>query len=406
MPRTILHIDLDAFFVSVERRFRPELEGKPVVVGGNPLGRGVVASASYEARRYGLKAGMPLSTARRLCPQAIFLTGDFSRYQQASAGFMDILERFSPFLDPGGIDEAYLDLTGFESLYGPARQVALDIKRLVRQELGLTASVGIASCKVVAKVASDLSKPDGLLEVSPGQEAAFLAPLPVASLPGVGPSTGQMLKGLGVSTIGDLARLPVSALKGRLGIRGQVLHDHARGIDDSRLKPPAAARSISRETTLPQDSLDRVLLTSLLRYLSERVGAELRRQEKLAACVFMKLRYDDFDTISRQLRLRSTSDSDQAIFNAGRHMLDRELSRRCQRIRLIGIGVEDLVPPARQLGLWDNDAARWDRLNRAIDRLRGKYGFTAIETGRTLSLRNVFDVVGGDYRLMTPALSR
>ena len=199
--RTVMHVDLDAFFVSVEQVFNPELRGKPVVVGGRPGGRGVVAAASYEARAFGLHSGMPLKIASRLCPQAIFIEGSFSKYRDASRRFMAILADFSPFLEPMGLDEAYLDVTGFESIYGSIRQMAVEIKRRVRDELGLCASVGIASSKVVAKVASDLSKPDGLLEVARGQESSFLAPLAVDKLPGVGKQTERVLRGLGIATI-------------------------------------------------------------------------------------------------------------------------------------------------------------------------------------------------------------
>ncbi len=200
--KTIMHIDLDAFFVSVEQVLNPELQGKPVVVGGKPERRGVVAAASYEARAFGLHAGMPLVTASRLCPQAIFIEGSFPKYRNASQKFMAILADFSPFLEPVSLDEAYLDVTGFESIHGSIHQMALAIKQRVKDELELCASVGIASCKVVAKIASELSKPDGLLEVAQGEERSFLAPLPVNRLPGVGKKTERTLRGLGIKTIG------------------------------------------------------------------------------------------------------------------------------------------------------------------------------------------------------------
>ena len=202
MARRIMHIDLDAFFVSVEQVLNPELEGKAVVVGGRPDRRGVVASASYEARGFGLYAGMPLATASRLCPQAIFIEGSFSKYREASRRFMAILADFSPYLEPVSLDEAYLDATGFESIYGSIHQMALGIKQRIKDELGLCASVGIAGCKVVAKVASELSKPDGLLEVASGEERSFLAPLPIAKLPGIGKKSERILRGLGINTIG------------------------------------------------------------------------------------------------------------------------------------------------------------------------------------------------------------
>ena len=204
MARRIMHIDLDAFFVSVEQALNPELQGKPVVVGGKPDRRGVVASASYEARAFGLHAGMPLTTATRLCPQAIFIEGSFSKYRNASQRFMAILADFSPFLEPVSLDEAYLDVTGFESIYGSIYQMAVAIKQRIKNELRLCASVGIAGGKVVAKVAAELSKPDGLLEVATGKERSFLAPLAIAKLPGIGKKTERILNGLGINTIGQI----------------------------------------------------------------------------------------------------------------------------------------------------------------------------------------------------------
>ena len=202
MSRRIMHVDLDAFFVSVEQVLNPELRGKPVVVGGKPDRRGVVASASYEARAFGLHAGMPLVTARRLCPQAIFIEGSFPKYRDASQRFMAILADFSPYLEPVSLDEAYLDVTGFESIHDSIHQMAVAIKQRIKDELGLSASIGIASSKVVAKIASELSKPDGLLEVAAGEERSFLSPLPIGTLPGIGKKTEQIFKGLGINTIG------------------------------------------------------------------------------------------------------------------------------------------------------------------------------------------------------------
>jgi len=277
--RIIMHIDLDAFFVAVGRVLRPELKGKPVVVGGNSDQRGVVATASYEARKFGLHSAMPLATARRLCPQAIFIPGNFSEYRAASKKFMAILADFSPFLQPMGLDEAYLEVTGFESLHGSIREMALKIKRRVKDELGLVASIGIASCKVVAKIASDESKPDGLIEVPAGEQAAFLARLEIGKLPGVGKRTEEVLRGLGIRTIGDLAGMHREALKSRFGAFGELLYDHANGVDDGRVQPPDEAKSISRETTFQEDTRDKFFLSAVLRRQAERVAADLRKME-------------------------------------------------------------------------------------------------------------------------------
>jgi len=406
MARCILHIDLDAFFVSVEQVLNPALRGKPVVVGGDPGGRGVVACASYEARAYGLKSGMPLGKAHRLCPHAIFLSGSFHRYGDASEKFMAILSEFTPDIEPLGLEEAYLDLTGFESLYGPAKETALRIKQRIKDELGIAASVGIASSKIVAKVASGVSKPDGLIEVPLGREQAFLAPLPVNKLPGVGAKGEKVLKKMGIKTIGELSRLPLSFMKQTFGVWGEVLHRHARGIDNSKVEaalgPP---RSISRSTTFARDTLDRSFLKAMLHYLGERVGAELRSQGRQARCITLKLRYTDFETVTRSRTLKQAVDTDRAIFEVGCKLLDKEIEHRAVPVRLIGIGVSNLVE-GMQLNMFEPWAELREQLNQAIDRIRDKYGFTAIESGSTLPLREIFPTEDGRYMLKTPSLSR
>ncbi len=401
-----MHIDLDAFFVSVEQVDDPSLRGKPVVVGGRPEGRGVAAAASYEARAFGLHSGMPLVTASRLCPQAIFIQGSFTKYREASRKFMEILADFSPYLEPMGLDEAYLDATGFESIHGSVKKMALKIKRRVKKELGINASVGIASGKIVAKVASDMSKPDGLLEVGEGEEAEFLAPLPIAKLPGIGKKTEPKLKSLRIDTIGKLSAMPLKALKSHFGASGEVLQRFAKGIDDREVEPPAAAKSTSRETTFAKDIRDSARLESTLRYLGERVGADLRSRNKRARCVTLKLRYGDFTTVTRRKTLGQSTDSDQVIFETGQRLLKKELSGEKRAVRLIGIGVSELVEAGRQLEMMDGSAQRQEQLNKAIDRIRKKYGFSAIQTGRTLKLKDIFDEGGDGYTLNTPSLSR
>ena len=387
--RTIMHIDLDAFFVSVEQAANPELKGKPVVVGGKPGGRGVVATASYEARAFGLHSAMPIATAVRLCPQAIFIQGNYHHYAEVSKKFMAILADFSPFLEPMGLDEAYMDVTGFESLHGTIHQMALKIKQRVKDELCIIASIGIATCKVVAKVASDESKPDGLIEVPPGGETAFLAPLAIRKLPGVGKKTEQVLTGLGIRTIGQLARMSLPALKSRFGVFGDMLYRHANGIDNSPVIPPEEAKSISRETTFEQDTHDVAFLSATLRYQAERVGADLRELGKQAKCVSIKVRYADFTTITRQCTLSQPTDLDQTIFQIGNDLLQKAVIADRQAIRLIGIGVSNLSEPGMQLSLMNDTERRLEKLNRAVDRIRDKYGFTAIQTGRTIQFRNL-----------------
>ena len=318
---------------------------------------------------------------------------------------MMILADFSPCLEPAGLDEAYLDVTGCES-YGTPRQLALSIKERVKKELKLVASVGLASCKVVAKIASDLGKPDGLVEVATGQEKDFLAPLPIASLPGVGKKTEQTLNGMGIKTIGQLAALPPELVKSRFGAAGMMIHHYANGIDNGDVEPPGEAKSISRETTFAEDTLDSAFLQAILRYLCERVGAELRQEGKHARTITLKLRYADFETITRRLSSKEAIDADEVIFAGAVKLLDRALARRRKLVRLIGVGVSNLVGYGRQLHLLDSTPQRLRHLDKAIDRIRRKYGFASIQTGRTLPLKDIFASREGDYILETPSLSR
>jgi len=386
MIRGILHIDLDAFFVSVEQAHNPELRGKPVIVGGQPGHRGVVAAASYEARAFGVHSAMPLAKAHRLCPNAIFLRGNFSRYRTASERFMSILADFSPCLEPAGLDEAYLDITGCD-IFGSPRQIAQKTKERVKKELSLIASIGIAGCKVVAKIASDLSKPDGLIEVVPGKEQDFLSPLSIEKLPGVGPRTGQRLKELGITTIGKLAQMPPASAKSLLGESGMVLYRHAHGIDNRKVGARGEAKSISRETTFSQDTPDRRVLHATLRYLSEHVGADLRRQNAQAKTISLKLRYQNFDTINRSLTSGAT-DSDDVIYSTAASLLDKSSDKQ-KLVRLIGVEVSNLVSDARQLDMFNQKALRQEKLDKAVDNIRRKYGFDSIQTGSTLALKDM-----------------
>jgi len=381
MARCIFHIDLDAFFVSVEQVLNLELKGKPVIVGGDPERRGVVASASYEARPFGIHAGMPSSKARRLCPQAIFIRAHFSIYKDASAKFMKILGDFSPYIEPLGLDEAYLDVTGCEEPYGSHRQLALAIKERIHKELELTVSAGIATCKVVAKIASDLCKPDGLLEIAPGEEQAFLNPLPVAKLPGVGKKTEQPLKEMGITTIGELASLPLDTIKRQFGATGAVIHSYAKGVDDREVEAPGEAKSISQQLTFARDTLDRNFLEANLHNLCQEVCQELRSQNKRARCVAIRLRYADFKTITRQVILKEASDVTQVIFAAAQQLLSKALAQQEKPIRLIGIRISSLVGEEKQLPMFDSGTEKPEHLDKAIDKIRRKYGSTAIKTG-------------------------
>ncbi|MBM4405765.1 MAG: DNA polymerase IV [Chloroflexi bacterium] len=400
MGRVIFHIDLDAFFVSVERVLDPSLKGKPVVVGGDPRGRGVVSCASYEARPYGLHAGMPLGEAKRLCPQAIFISGRFEHYERASAHFMRILGEYAPHMESGGLDEAYADMTGTELLNGEPFVVAELIRRRVREEIGITASVGISSNKVVSKVASDHCKPDGLLEIAPGDERKFLAPLPVRKLWGVGEKVSAALEGeLNIRTIGQLAEASPAVIHRRFGAWGDLLHLWANGIDDSPVSQRERQKSHSRETTFAKDIEDVQLLRATMRYLGERVGATMRSEGQRGRRVVLKLRYANFDTIVRHRTLRSWTNADAEIFAAGEALLKKALQERGGPVRLIGIGVSELQEATAQMPLFEEAMPRNERLAKALDAVRDKHGFTVIETGLARELKALYKEEKGDYAL-------
>jgi len=388
MARCIFHIDLDAFFVSVEQVLNPKLKGKPVIVGGDPERRGVVASASYEARHFGIHAGMPSSTAHRLCPQAIFIRSHFSLYKDASANFMKILGDFSPHIEPLGFDEAYLDVTGCIDPFGSPRQLAMAIKKRINKELKITASVGVATCKVVAKIASDLCKPDGLLEITPGREQAFLNPLTVSKLPGVGKKTEQSLKEMGITTIGAFASLPVDTISRRFGVTGAALYSYAKGLDDRKVEAPGEAKSISQELTFTHDTLDHIFLEANLHNLCEEVCQGLRSQNKSTRCVAIKLRYADFKTITRQVTLSEASDVTHVVFTTAQQLLSKALAQREKPVRLIGIRISSLVSEGKQLTMFDSGTEKPEHLDKAIDKIRSKYGSTAIKTGNGISFDN------------------
>jgi DNA polymerase-4 len=384
VARSILHADLDAFFVAVEQARDPSLRGKPVIVGGDPSGRGVVATASYEARAFGVHSAMPLRTAQRLAPHAFFLRGDFKEYERVSRAFHAIVADYSPLVESGGLDEAYLDVSGCEPLVGTAEQAAQSLRARIRAELGLAASVGVSTSKLVSKVASDKAKPDGLLLVREGGEAAFLAPLPLRALPMLGPSQEKRLAQLGVSTLGQLASIPIPALEALFGRRhATLISQRARGIDLTPVGGDAAAKSISREGTFAADVADVEHLRAVLRGFSESVGVQLRGQGKRARTVSLKLRYEDFTTLSRSLTLRQPVNSNEAIFAAADALFSKVRGAERRPVRLIGVGTSNFVADALQLSLEPTQAAKDESLSAAFDRVRRKYGTRSLQTGRT-----------------------
>ncbi|MDE3194218.1 MAG: DNA polymerase IV [Chloroflexota bacterium] len=380
-PRAIIHGDLDAFYASVEQRDRPELRGRPVIVGGLAHERGVVSAASYEARAFGVRSAMPLRMAARLCPDGVFVRGDPDRYLEASDAVMALFEEHTPLVQPISLDEAFLDVTGSAHLFGGPVAVARRLKAEVRKRLGLVLSVGVAANKLCAKIASDLRKPDGLVVVAPGTEAAFLAPLPLQRLWGVGPRTREVLESWGPRTIGDLAAFGTPALEARFGEHGAAIHERALGIDDDLVVPHEAAKSIGHEHTFDVDTLDQAQIERMLLRLAEGVGKRMRAASVRGRTIAIKLRVAPFETRTRQRTLAEPTDEDLAIFRVARSLLRDALREDRDRgvvspVRLIGVHASGLVEGA-QLGLFD--AARASRLNAALDAVRSRFGDDALD---------------------------
>ena len=378
---TILHVDLDAFFAAVEQRDRPELRGKPVIVGGDPGARGVVSTASYEARRFGVHSAMPLRTAAALCPEGIFLPVDGAKYRTASRAVMEILGRYTPRVEQVSIDEAFLDVAGSEALFGPPVAIAAAIRAAVRSEVGLTASVGVATTKLVAKIASDLRKPDGLVAVAAGDEAAFLAPLPIGRLWGVGAQTRAALAEYGVRTIGDLAAVDPRLLVRRLGQHGATLVERARGVDPSPVTGEAEAKSVSHEHTFDVDTSDVDQIERTLLALAEGVASRLRAGGVRAATVVVKIRDSHFRTVTRQRTLAEPTDLAEPIWHIALDLARPAI--RGRRIRLVGVGAHGLGEPS-QLGLFAPADDRQHRVVDATDAVRRRFGERAVTRARLL----------------------
>ena len=385
--RWITHVDLDAFFASVEELLDPSLRGKPIVVGGSPEGRGVVASASYAARAYGVRSAMPVAQALRLCPRLIVVSHHFSEYETRSRSVMDILRQITPVVEQLSVDEAFLDVTGCERMLGPVEEIGQLIQRRVLTEQQLPVSLGIGSSKLVAKVACSLGKPNGLVIVPQGGEAQFLAPLPITKLWGVGDVTASRLGAIGVETIGDLADVGEDRLVALFGAMGHSLHANARGIDQSGVHASRERRSISQERTFAQDTGDRGTIHRMLLGMSESLASGLRARHLVAHTVRIKLRYPDFTTHTRQATLDHPTDQGEVI-NASALDLMGCAWRTGQLLRLLGLAVSGLDEAGGyQLDLFERTDQRRIRLNQAIDEIRDKYGRKAIVRASLLRKR-------------------
>ncbi len=384
MSKQILHVDMDAFFVSVEELENPALKGKAVIVGADPEGRGVVAAASYEARKFGVHSAQPIRTARKLCPHAVFLRGRHEKYQEYSEKVYRVFNKFSPVVEMVSIDEAYLDLTGCERLYGSAFRAADRLIREVKAQTGLDCSVGVSTSHLVSKIASDQAKPHGLLYVLPGREAQFLAPLPIRRMPGIGKVTEPQLHALGINTIGDIERVGLDALAKRFGKFGEWMYTKAHGEDIDAYAYAEEPKSISHETTFDTDTSGAEELERTLSTLSQLVARRLRDHGFFARTVGLKLRYADFRTLTRDVTLDEPTHLDSVIFENVRRLFENAWNRRL-KVRLVGVRASNLEKAVFQLNLLESPKrGKLDRALEAADKVRARYGFDAVKLARSL----------------------
>lgn len=384
MDRKIIHVDMDAFFAAVEQLDNPDLKGKPVIVGGRPNQRGAVSAASYEARKFGVHSGMALSVAGYKCPQGVFLPPNFARYREISDEIMDIFRHYTPLVEPLSLDEAFLDVTGSERLFGPVEAIAREIQDRILRELNLTASVGVAPNKFLAKVASDLQKPLGFVVIPPEKKLEILQGLPVSAIWGVGDKTAQVLQQMGVLTVRDLIALPSSDLKAHFGVMGEQLYNLARGIDDRPVVPNSDPKSMGREVTFPQDVADKEVISATLLELAEKVGRRLRKNGLSGRTITFKIRYSDMKTVSRSITLMESTNLAEKIYQ-GASRLFEGLPFNPQKYRLVGISLSHLETEAgQQLNLFSEEEVKLSKLAKAADRLRDKYGDSIITRARVL----------------------
>jgi len=382
----ILHVDMDAFYASVEERDRPELVGKPLIVGGTVEGRGVVAAANYVIRKFGVHSAMPTATALRLCPQAIVLPPRLDYYARISEQIRQIFDRYTPVVEPLSLDEAFLDVTGSESLFGPSESIGRRIKQEIRNELQLTASVGVAPNKFLAKVASDLEKPDGFTVVDSQRIQEFLDLLPVGRLWGVGRVAGEAFDRLGVRTIRDLRQLSPELLTRLFGQSGEQFWQLARGIDERRVVPDREAKSISHETTFATDLEAPEVLRAWLLELSEQVAWRLRRHKLRGRTVTIKVRFDDFQTITRSHTRDDPTDITREIVQTALELLTERMPAKRFRVRLLGVGISGFENPEQIQGslFTDEDRLRQSRLDETADRLKERFGSNALQRASSL----------------------
>lgn len=382
----ILHVDMDAFYASVELRDNPDLAGKPVVVGGSPTGRGVIAAASYEARKFGVHSAMPSSQAARLCPSIVFVKSRMDHYAAISKQIREIFFRFTSLVEPLSLDEAFLDVTGCEKLFGDGPTIGRSVKQTIMDELGLVASVGVAPNKYLAKVASDLEKPDALVIVEPNQIESFLDPLPISRVWGVGPQTAKKFKSFGVETIGQLRNLPRETLDLAFGVNSEHFWRLARGLDTRPVVPDRIAKTVSHETTFQSDIDDDNVLEAWLLELTDQVARRLRRHGIFGKTIQLKVRFAGFHTITRSKTISIPSQTTQQLWEVVRDLMRtvREQDRRS--IRLLGMGVSHLSrDKKKQQSLFDQEEqTRSHRIDETADSIRDRFGNSAVKRGTSL----------------------
>lgn len=385
--KAILLVDLDAFFASVEQLDHPAWRGKPVIVGGRADRRGVVSTCSYEARSYGVRSAMASATAERLCPDAIWTTPRFERYHELSRAVMDILYAESPLLEQVSIDEAFLDVTPGRFTGDDPVAIATRIQEHVA-ELGITCSIGVASCKTVAKIASDLDKPKGLTVVYPGSEAAFLAPMKVRVMPGIGKQSAKRLESMGIRTLGDLANAKVEDLRSIFGVNSQAMHDRALGIDERLIETERIRKSVSHERTFADDLITRAEIEDAIDYVGSLVGRRLRRKQLAGHTVTLKLRYDDLSIRSAQQTLPGNVD-DEGIFIPVAKKLVSEIWQEGDAVRLVGVGISGFDAQDEQLDLFASAGTEREGNDviAAADKVRDRFGDGALKFGRELKLK-------------------
>ena len=382
--RIIIHVDMDAFYAAVEQRDQPQLRGRPVIVGGTPEGRGVVSAASYEARKFGVHSAMPAARAVRLCPHGVFLPVDMRKYRAVSRELMAILARHSDRIEQISVDEAFLDLTGRAADYREAERIAREIKRQVRSELKLTASVGVGPNKFLAKLGSDHRKPDGLVVIRPEESVGFLAPLPVGKLWGIGPKTAARLEAQGMKTIGRVAAAAPEHLRSLLGAWAEVVRELARGIDERPVEPAREAKSASADETFARDLRDRGAMRNALAELSRRVARRLRGEGARARTVTLRVRFGDFTTITRQTTLPEATDGAEALHRAVVELLAR-VDLEGRGVRLLGVRASGLEHGEQQLSLFDPRVQRRRQLDASLAYLHRRFGPQAVRYAREAS---------------------